>query len=378
MPQLPAPSVLFVSRLVAGNGIDLTPDSGTGVVTVSVSGGTENPTVITGGATPFPINGKAAANATAAGGEVDINGAAGGATSGAGGAVKVTGGAGTAGNSAGGEADLKGGAGQGSAAGGAAKVTGGLAGATGAGGEADITGGAGGATSGAGGAAKLTGGAATASNSVGGEADITGGAGSGTQPGGAAVVKGGVAGATGIGGGAQVKGGQGGATSGAGGNVSVAGGDAQAGNGNGGDLNLSGGAKNGSGVAGVVRVGGIELITQGAPTAATTSAVLTAAALLSGIITVNQGGAGASAQQLPLATDLDAALPTSVAGDAFDFSLINISTVAAEAASITTNTGWTLVGDMDVAANSAITTKSAGRLRARKTGTGAWTLYRLS
>lgn len=117
---------------------------------------------------------------------------------------------------------------------------------------------------------------------------------------------------------------------------------------------------------------------QGAPTAATVSATLAAAALLSGIITVNQGGAAASAQQLPLAADLDVALPASIAGDAFDFSVINVSTVAAEAASLTTNTGWTLVGDADIAANSAITTKSAGRFRARKTAAGAWTLYRLS
>jgi hypothetical protein len=120
------------------------------------------------------------------------------------------------------------------------------------------------------------------------------------------------------------------------------------------------------------------LVTQGAQNAQTVSATLTAANLLTGIITVAQGAAGASALQLPLATDLDAALPAAAANQAFDFSLINISTVAAESASITTNTGWTLVGDMDVAANSAATTKSAGRFRARKTGTGAWTLYRLS
>jgi hypothetical protein len=127
-----------------------------------------------------------------------------------------------------------------------------------------------------------------------------------------------------------------------------------------------------------LRSTGLVTVTQGAPAAATVSATLTAGNLTALIITVNQGAAGASAQQLPLATDLDTALPLSVARDAFDFSVINISTVAAEAASLTTNTGWTLVGDMDVAANSAITTKSAGRFRARKTGTGAWTLYRLS
>ncbi len=75
---------------------------------------------------------------------------------------------------------------------------------------------------------------------------------------------------------------------------------------------------------------------------------------------------------------MDTAIPDSIAGDALDFSLINISTVLAESASLTTNAGWTLVGDMDVSANSGATTKSAGRFRAAKTGAGAWTLFRLS
>jgi hypothetical protein len=75
---------------------------------------------------------------------------------------------------------------------------------------------------------------------------------------------------------------------------------------------------------------------------------------------------------------MDTAIPDAVANDSIDFSVINISTTAAESASLTTNTGWTLVGDMDVLANNAATTKSAGRFRARKTAAGAWTLYRLA
>lgn len=122
---------------------------------------------------------------------------------------------------------------------------------------------------------------------------------------------------------------------------------------------------------------GLAIINQGAPTAATTSATLTAAEVIAGIITVNQGGSAASAQQLPLATAMDTALPDFGANDSFDFSVINISTDAAEDASITTNTGWTLVGNMDVASNAAATDKSAGHFRARKTAAGAWTLYRM-
>lgn len=117
---------------------------------------------------------------------------------------------------------------------------------------------------------------------------------------------------------------------------------------------------------------------QGAPTAKTVSSTLTAAELLTRIITVNQAAAGASAQQLPLASAMDTALSDFVAGDAFDFSVINTSTVDAEDASITTNTGWTLVGNMDVPAYSAAgSLNSSGLFRARKTGSAAWTLYRI-
>lgn len=112
--------------------------------------------------------------------------------------------------------------------------------------------------------------------------------------------------------------------------------------------------------------------------AKTTSTTLTAVELSRGIITVNQGGASTSALQLPLATDMDTQFGDFVTDRAFDFSLINISTVAAEDASITTNTGWTIVGDTDVASNAAATDKSAGRFRARKTDVATWILYRLA
>lgn len=118
---------------------------------------------------------------------------------------------------------------------------------------------------------------------------------------------------------------------------------------------------------------------QATPTAKTTSATLTAAEVLVGLITVNQGGGAASAQQLPTVSDLEAALTGEANDDAFDFHVINTSTVDAEDASITTNTGWTLVGKMDVLANNAAgTANTSGHFRARKTGTGTWTLYRVA
>jgi hypothetical protein len=214
----------------------------------------------------------------------------------------------------------------------------------------------------------------------GGDVVATGGTSStGGNAGGVSKIVGGTPGATGVGGKAQVVGGIGGATSGAGGAAEVTGGAGTAGNGNGGSVVITGGAAHGSGAAGVIIERSTKLVKQGTPTAKTVSATLTAAEVLAGIITINQAGAGASAQQLPLATDLDTALPDAAAADAFDFSVINISTVDAEDASVTTNTGWTLVGSMDIHAYSAAgSLNSSARFRARKTGTGAWTLYRIA
>jgi hypothetical protein len=118
-------------------------------------------------------------------------------------------------------------------------------------------------------------------------------------------------------------------------------------------------------------------LVQGAPNAQTVSATLTAANMQTGIITVANGAAGSSALTLPLATAMDTAFPNSVAGSSFDFSVINTSGVAAETAVMTTNTGWTLVGGMTVLSTNTPGADSSVRFRARKTGAGAWTLYRL-
>ncbi len=120
-------------------------------------------------------------------------------------------------------------------------------------------------------------------------------------------------------------------------------------------------------------------LTQPAQTARTTSGLLTPAMLQTQIITMNQGGGAATAQQLPLGVSMDAYFPNMVANDSFDVSFINISVVAAEAGSVTTNTGWTLVGNMDFPAYSAAgSLNSSGMLRLRKTGPGTWTAYRIN
>ncbi len=185
--------------------------------------------------------------------------------------------------------------------------------------------------------------------------------------------------ATGAGGDASITGGDGGATSGAGGKSGVYGGAAAGGNSNGGAVEQIGGAGHGTGRQGVVIDRGYTYLRKfAAPAALTTSATLTAAQILGGMLTANQGAAGAASYQLPLATDLDTALPEAAVGDCFDFSLTNVSTVAAEDATVTTNTGWTLFGNMVVASNAAATDLSAGTFRARKTAAGAWSLYRVA
>jgi hypothetical protein len=127
---------------------------------------------------------------------------------------------------------------------------------------------------------------------------------------------------------------------------------------------------------------GVPAWAQTAPAAKTVSATLTTTELQSRLITVNQGAGAASALQLPLGTAMDTAFPEFAANDAFDFTVINTSTTAAETASLTTNTGWTLVGAMDIPAYSAAgSLNSSARFLARKTfsaGGGTWTLYRVA
>lgn len=115
-----------------------------------------------------------------------------------------------------------------------------------------------------------------------------------------------------------------------------------------------------------------------APTAKTTDATLTTGEIEPGIITVNNGAAGTTTLTLPLASAMDSGFAYVGDGYGINFSVINISTVAAEDCTIATNTGWTSVGSMVVESNDNDRANSTGQFRARKTGTAAWTLYRIS
>lgn len=116
---------------------------------------------------------------------------------------------------------------------------------------------------------------------------------------------------------------------------------------------------------------------QGAPAAFNATGTMTAANLLTGIITSTT--AAAVAATLPLATDFETALlaiyPGLAVDDAYDFSVI--VTGVTNAFTMTTNTGWTLVGDMTVAPL-AVGDQSGGIFRARRTAANTYTLYRVA
>lgn len=108
-------------------------------------------------------------------------------------------------------------------------------------------------------------------------------------------------------------------------------------------------------------------VQQGTPATLNATGTLTAAQLATGIVTSTT--AAAVAATLPLGTAMDTANPLAVVNTSFDFSVI---ATGANAVTMTTNTGWTLIGTMVVA------TVTSGHFRAVKTGVGTWTLYRIS
>lgn len=109
----------------------------------------------------------------------------------------------------------------------------------------------------------------------------------------------------------------------------------------------------------------VQLFTQTAPAAYTAAATLVAADLTDGIITLNAGSD--QSLQLPTVADLEAVVSSAKVDSAFFFSVIALG---AGGATLTTNTGWTLVGVAKVTAQN--------RYLARKTGVGTWTLYQIA
>jgi hypothetical protein len=112
--------------------------------------------------------------------------------------------------------------------------------------------------------------------------------------------------------------------------------------------------------------------------AETVTATLTAAEIVGGMITANQGAAGPATYTLPTGTNLQTLLGTSfITGDSIDFTVTNVSTVAAEDVTIQGNTGTTLFGSGFVASNAATTDKSAGTFRFVCSGVNTFNVYRI-
>ena len=111
----------------------------------------------------------------------------------------------------------------------------------------------------------------------------------------------------------------------------------------------------------------VTLITQSAPIAKTAAATLTPAELANGIITYTGAAVNLT---LPLGTDIDTAFSSMKVNSAFEFSIINIG--GTNAATVTANTGCTIVGVAAVSANSSCI------FRVRKSGDGTFVFNRVA
>ncbi len=108
------------------------------------------------------------------------------------------------------------------------------------------------------------------------------------------------------------------------------------------------------------------LLVQGAPAAVSAAGTLTAAQLLSGIV-VCSGTPGT--QTLPTVALLEAVLTNAKVDSGFEVSFVN---TAGSTLTLAVGTGWTIGGTLTAA------TVTSALFRARKTGDGAYTLYRIA
>lgn len=113
-------------------------------------------------------------------------------------------------------------------------------------------------------------------------------------------------------------------------------------------------------------LGEVQINTQTAPVSKAAAATLTAAELANGI--VQYTGATASLT-LPTVADLEVLVSSAKNNSSFDVNFIN---TGAGTLTIAVGTGWTLVGTVTSA------TLTSAAWRARKTGDGTWTFYRIA
>jgi hypothetical protein len=115
-------------------------------------------------------------------------------------------------------------------------------------------------------------------------------------------------------------------------------------------------------------IGEAQLFVQGAPAALTAAATLTAAQLANGLFTYTGAAVNLTLPTVALVeADISSAAKVNAA---FDFAIINIG--GTNAATLVVGTGWSIVGVAAVSAN------TSAQFRARKTGDGSWTAYRIA
>lgn len=104
---------------------------------------------------------------------------------------------------------------------------------------------------------------------------------------------------------------------------------------------------------------------------------LTTASLAGSLITLNGGTGGAVTATTPTAAAIDAAFPSIRTGSGFLVRICNISTVAAEDATLAGGTGVTIVGKAVVNSNDGAT-DSGATFQFYRSGDAAYSVYRVS
>jgi len=120
---------------------------------------------------------------------------------------------------------------------------------------------------------------------------------------------------------------------------------------------------------------------QAAPVAMTTSATITVAALLNGIIIGTHAASGTQAYTMPTGALIDAALTSFVnINDSFDFHIINLSAADGDSITLTASTGVTIVGSAVVNSNEFEVSyyRNTGMFRVRKTAADTFVVYRIA
>ena len=105
---------------------------------------------------------------------------------------------------------------------------------------------------------------------------------------------------------------------------------------------------------------------------------ITAANLATGIVTIDSGGTDAGTYTFPTGALIDAAFPSVAVNTAFDVSFINIGDNAANDVTFGAGSGNTIVGSAVLIDGATTTNPSSAIFRFRKTGTAAYTIYRVA